>query len=1027
MKSKTFRLFISSTFSDFSQERRLLQTYVFPEIKRYCSGLEKGYTFQPIDLRWGVSNEAQLDQKTLGLCIEEVKNSKTQPHPNFLIMAGDRYGWVPLPYAIEKDEFEKILESINKEQKQLLTTWYKLDYNQLPASYIIKQREDNYEDFNTWVEVENKIRDIFQASVKNLKFNDEQKSKYFTSATEHEVLEGVFKYIKPTPFQCDLKKKDDEYETLDFSHVYGYIRDIDTIENNEFKSNFIDNDTTKVKEFKSKLQSSIKKENLYQTNINLSNISKDKNNGSLKYRYEDIESEKDSKFVQNMIAYLKSSIDSYDSEEVTQADIESFDQERYKESKLNHYISRENDETRIHEYINDSSTNALVVYGKSGLGKSALISQAIDQTTKDKIYRFVGSTSSLNSTPSLLISILSQLDIKEEIKTIKDPQTLQDKPEDIEEFYYRVNDHLVNITKELVIFIDAIDQVENEDKFLWLPSELPSNLKIIISTLKDDNYQEDSKYLESLLTKTGNSYELEPFKNSEVLIKSILNEYDRTISETQQKYLQDIYEDINSPLYLTIAAQEMRHWSSYDDTQTLANTQQGIIKEYMENLTTIYHHDKKLIKKVFSYIYLADGLSESELLEILSVDEEFINYIAPDTYHNNITGELPVVVWARLYSQIREFLKLENKDGYDTMNFFHREFKDSISKQEDLQEIHEEFIELIQKLIVKYQDEAFDSNRLDKLYVEIIVKFHVEYEFNPLLYSKSKLKEQSVFLTTLKNTIFLNNLLNNLINFNYDMFDINKVQENNTLKKIAYYIGKFFYKSFPCENNIIYYKQCLNDLIHSYQQFSEENEASILLESMLILEKELYKINKDYCIDYISQINYVGRKLLIFKKRDKGMFYIRKFYKLSTLYDKVNSTDEFEFDTEQALLLLKFNSKVPRKYVDSKLTIIQRLDNIKNFIDILSFNSSIVDKFIKTLFEDESNYPHNKVKVIDFIQKVKYSYNEFEDEDIRELIDLLTEIEKEIFKMLKDPEYIMRLSNKMDIDSSKIYIKTYEY
>jgi hypothetical protein len=85
MQSKTFRLFISSTFSDFNEERRLLQTYVFPKVKDYCSG--KGYTFQPIDLRWGVSNE--------------VHTSKLQPHPNFLIMAGDCYGWVPLTYAIE--------------------------------------------------------------------------------------------------------------------------------------------------------------------------------------------------------------------------------------------------------------------------------------------------------------------------------------------------------------------------------------------------------------------------------------------------------------------------------------------------------------------------------------------------------------------------------------------------------------------------------------------------------------------------------------------------------------------------------------------------------------------------------------------------------------------------------------------------------------------------------------------------------------------------------------------------------------
>ena len=96
--SKTFRLFISSTFSDFQVERETLQTKIFPEIKEYCS--TKGYTFQPIDLRWGVSNEAQLDQKALEMCIKEVQSCKTHAYPNFLIMLGDRYGWIPLPNII---------------------------------------------------------------------------------------------------------------------------------------------------------------------------------------------------------------------------------------------------------------------------------------------------------------------------------------------------------------------------------------------------------------------------------------------------------------------------------------------------------------------------------------------------------------------------------------------------------------------------------------------------------------------------------------------------------------------------------------------------------------------------------------------------------------------------------------------------------------------------------------------------------------------------------------------------------------
>jgi hypothetical protein len=57
MSSKTFRLFVSSTFDDFRKEREILQAVVFPMIKEHCAEIE--YIFQPIDLRWGINNEAQ--------------------------------------------------------------------------------------------------------------------------------------------------------------------------------------------------------------------------------------------------------------------------------------------------------------------------------------------------------------------------------------------------------------------------------------------------------------------------------------------------------------------------------------------------------------------------------------------------------------------------------------------------------------------------------------------------------------------------------------------------------------------------------------------------------------------------------------------------------------------------------------------------------------------------------------------------------------------------------------------------------
>lgn len=88
IQNKTFRLFISSTFNDLKEERNHLQNEVFPEIKEFCKSY--GYSFEPIDLRWGVTDEAGLDHKAMEICINEVKKVFNYPKPNFLVMLGDR-------------------------------------------------------------------------------------------------------------------------------------------------------------------------------------------------------------------------------------------------------------------------------------------------------------------------------------------------------------------------------------------------------------------------------------------------------------------------------------------------------------------------------------------------------------------------------------------------------------------------------------------------------------------------------------------------------------------------------------------------------------------------------------------------------------------------------------------------------------------------------------------------------------------------------------------------------------------------
>ena len=236
MQNKTFRLFISSPFSDFKKEREILHKKVFPKIYQYC--IVNGFSFQPIDLRWGVSNEAQLDQKTLEVCLEEVRACKHFPYPNFLIMAGDRYGYVPCPYMIEKNEFETIKDILNNDDDvKVLEYWYKLDENQIyitmdneeSSAYILQPRIGKYIDYTNWETQENKLRNILQDTACKIFIdkNTKEYQKYFTSATEAEVKEGILGYCDLTPAQKNLIYENDKLdEKVDKEYVYGYTRTI---------------------------------------------------------------------------------------------------------------------------------------------------------------------------------------------------------------------------------------------------------------------------------------------------------------------------------------------------------------------------------------------------------------------------------------------------------------------------------------------------------------------------------------------------------------------------------------------------------------------------------------------------------------------------------------------------------------------------------------------------------------------------------------------------------------------------------
>ncbi|MBK9681543.1 MAG: hypothetical protein IPO69_22255 [Saprospiraceae bacterium] len=57
-------------------ERDALQQKAFHNLREYCR--EKGWQFQAVDLRWGITNDATIDQRTIEICLDEIENCPNQ-------------------------------------------------------------------------------------------------------------------------------------------------------------------------------------------------------------------------------------------------------------------------------------------------------------------------------------------------------------------------------------------------------------------------------------------------------------------------------------------------------------------------------------------------------------------------------------------------------------------------------------------------------------------------------------------------------------------------------------------------------------------------------------------------------------------------------------------------------------------------------------------------------------------------------------------------------------------------------------
>ena len=405
---RTFRIFVSSTFDDLKAERNALQKHVFPRLQQLCA--EHGSHFQAIDLRWGVNEEASLDQRTMRICLEEIRRcQRVTPQPNFVVLLGDRYGWRPLPEEISADEFENLKTRIvDHKDQQLLAQWYHRDDNAVPPAYILQPRTGEFEKSETWQAVEDDLHKILSKAAGEAFSEPDQFFKYAASATDHEIRDGAF--------ADDLEARE---------HAHCFFRKINGLPEDGSTGVYIDVDEKgqpdtaahdRLQGLKNKLSKNFPA-NVQQYELDWKDISgtdlDDEATCSPAFK-----SYLDS-LCDDVYAALEkvilSELEKF--EALDPLDLERVEQEDFASDRSRFFTGRREYLERIGGYIDGSGgarRQPLAVYGAGGIGKSAVMAYAFRQMRENHpeavhVFRSIGVTTESWDGRSLLDSICRQI------------------------------------------------------------------------------------------------------------------------------------------------------------------------------------------------------------------------------------------------------------------------------------------------------------------------------------------------------------------------------------------------------------------------------------------------------------------------------------------------------------------------------------------------------------------------------------------------------------------------------------------
>ncbi|XP_064618536.1 NACHT and WD repeat domain-containing protein 2-like [Lineus longissimus] len=693
-KSNVVRVYLCSMFTDSVNERNALMEQAYPRIRQILRE-QYGLEFSVVDLRWGIpALDDDGNHEFEDFALHHLKDCREDSlGPSFVALIGQKNGRRTLPFTVERMVFDSIIEALKEDGKDttILEKWYIRDQNSIPNVYVLQSLSSNQDADKpeNWQTVYKELTELLECGTKICMKKKEIDHKLIIKLQQSELGAEISGGIPST---------ERDYRTKNCACFFRMISDLPDRLNEKNAWKYIDfiQDT---KQADDKLQVYLQEMKTEMNNLmdGSSNVNKSCIDWSGK---EGVDPVAHRTYINQMCTLFEkyvldlATVNSYKNE------AKSFGDDVFREA-LRHwkiarmysdnFSGRQSAIEKIKKYLFSDTRKILVLHGESGEGKSTLVAHAASQVQRilkemdlpiaiSVALRFLGTTTKSMNVYEAMRSICHQVAYTGNMFRHRIPTDMKGIKKYFMDVIQKGEFHGM-----LVLFLDSLEElvdVEDEHKLTWVPSRIAENVRIIITTKPGKSGVLDK--LKSIIDDPEMFFELDKLDSNdcENMVKYHMKNNNRAFVYNQWLSITAAVKKCQSPLFIRLIFEEIRLWNSW--TVVSEDALGSSVSDCLDRLLAKWEasHGDVLVKHCLSYLAVSkNGLSEAELLDLLSIDDVALNSLLErlDYSWQPPMRRFPPILWARLKQDIKPYLFVHEADNILVMTWRHAAMKEKIN------------------------------------------------------------------------------------------------------------------------------------------------------------------------------------------------------------------------------------------------------------------------------------------------------------------------------------------------------------